>query len=88
LFSDQPANKPAGNDKLTGDNGDYTWEGGVGPNGTVVALTAICAHQLSYPDKGIPDQLLRHREKRRRGVSGVIVCCEHDRVYDPAKGGR
>lgn len=81
--------KPAGNNKLTGENGDYTWEGGVGPNGTVVALTAICAHQLSYPEKGhTPISYYATEKSEDAGVSGVIVCCEHDRVYDPAQGGK
>lgn len=81
--------KAVGGEKLTADSGEYTWDGGVGPDGRVVALTAICSHQLAYPTKehtsisyyppgGNPDA-----EK-----SGQIVCCEHARIFDPAHGGK
>lgn len=81
--------KAVGGEKLTADSGEYTWDGGVGPDARVVALTAICAHQLAYPSKdhtsisyyppgGNPDA-----EK-----SGQIVCCEHARIFDPAHGGK
>ncbi len=81
--------KPTGGNKLPGDGGEYTWEGGVGPNGTVVAFTAICAHQLSYPAKDhTPISYYATEKSEVAGTSGVIVCCEHDRVYDPAQGGK
>lgn len=81
--------KAIAGEKLATESGEYTWEGGVGPDARVVALTAICAHQLAYPTKertaisyyptgGNPDA-----EK-----SGQIVCCEHARVFDPAHGGK
>jgi len=81
--------KPVGGDKLVADNGEYTWEGGVGPNGAVVAMTAICSHQLSYPTKDhTPISYYATEKSELAGKSGVIVCCEHDRIYDPAKGGK
>jgi arsenite oxidase small subunit len=81
--------KPAGNVALTADNGDYVWPGGVGPDGTVVAFTAICAHQLSYPTKDhTPINYYTGEASEVAGKAGVIVCCEHDRVYDPAQGGK
>lgn len=74
---------------LTADNGDYAWPGGVGPEGKIVALTAICAHQLSYPTKDhTPISYYANEQSEVAGKSGVIVCCEHDRVYDPAQGGK
>lgn len=81
--------KPPGGDKLMGSNGEYTWEGGTGADGTVIAFTAICSHQLSYPTKdGTPISYYATEKSEDAGRSGVIVCCEHDRVYDPAQGGK
>ena len=89
LLPDQPADQAGRRRQTAGENGEYTWEGGVGPNGTVVALTAICAHQLSYPEKGhTPISYYATEKSEDAGESGVIVCCEHDRVYDPAQGGK
>lgn len=82
-------NKPAADIKLTADSGDYTWQGGVGPDGKIVAFTAICAHQLSYPTKeSAPINYYADEKSEVAGKAGVIVCCEHDRVYDPAQGGK
>lgn len=81
--------RPQGGELLKSDQGEYTWEGGAGPNGTVVAMTAICPHQLTYPTRkrslinyyaAEPSELLVR--------PGVIVCCEHERIYDPAHGGK
>ena len=81
--------KPEGGESLKADSGEYTWDGGSGPNGTVVAMTAICAHQLSYPTKDhTPISYYATEKSEDAGRSGVIVCCEHDRVYDPAHGGK
>ncbi len=81
--------KPAEGVKLTANSGEYSWEGGVGPNGTVVALTAICSHQLSYPTKDhTPISYYASEKSEIAGKSGVLVCCEHDRVYDPTQGGK
>lgn len=83
-------NPAPGGGKLPVENGDdYTWEGGVGANGSVVALTAICSHQLSYPEKGHTGISYYPTEKSKlTDTAGVIVCCEHNRVYDPAQGGK
>ncbi|HUW51715.1 MAG TPA: twin-arginine translocation signal domain-containing protein [Sulfuricella sp.] len=81
--------KPPGGDKLVGSNGEYTWEGGTGADGTVIAFTAICSHQLSYPTRDTsPISYYATEKSEDAGRSGVIVCCEHDRVYDPAQGGK
>lgn len=66
----------------------YTWTGGVGRNNELVAFSAICAHQLSYPTE---DQsvIAYHSEKSDMGGrAGVIVCCAHGSVYDPAAGAK
>lgn len=81
--------KPQGGEKLVSDNGEYTWEGGAGPNGTIVAMTAICPHQLTYPTR--KRALINYYANASSEIAarpGVIVCCEHERVYDPAQGGK
>jgi arsenite oxidase small subunit len=37
----------------TADKRGYDWKGGVGPRRSIVAYSAICAHQLAYPTKEI-----------------------------------
>ena len=82
-------NKAVTGEKLTTDNGEYAWEGGVGPEGRVVALTAICAHQLAYPTREHTSISYYPPGKNPDAQrSGVIVCCEHGRIFDPAHGGK
>ncbi len=66
------------------------WPGGVGPGGRIVAYGAICTHLLTHPTREIamihyypPDE---PSELAERG--GVITCCAHGSVFDPAAGGR
>jgi arsenite oxidase small subunit len=66
----------------------YTWEGGTGPNGTLVAFSAICAHQLSYPSKEVSAITYTTAKSPVAERSDVIVCCAHNSVYDPAQGAR
>jgi arsenite oxidase small subunit len=83
------ANKPVAGEKLATDDGEYVWEGGVGPDGRIVALTAICAHQLAYPSKehtAISYYPPAKNSDAQR--SGLIVCCEHARIFDPTHGGK
>lgn len=65
---------------------EYEWKGGVGPENSIVAYSAICAHQLAYakPDAAI----LSYNPKKSEmaGRSGVISCCAHASMYDPAHG--
>jgi arsenite oxidase small subunit len=83
------AAKPSGPMTLQADDGEYNWGGGVGPNGTLVSYSAICAHQLSYPTKEhSPIHYTGKQSSKLAGRSGMIVCCEHDRVYDPSQGGK
>ena len=37
----------------TADKRAYEWKGGVGPRRSIVAYSAICAHQLAYPTREI-----------------------------------
>jgi len=64
----------------------YAWPGGVGPRRSVVAFSAICAHQLVYPTREV--SFISFRKKRaQRGVQdGLIHCCAEHSQYDPARG--
>jgi arsenite oxidase small subunit len=64
----------------------YTWPGGVGRNRSIVAFSAICAHQLVYPTRDV--SFISFRKKRaQRGVQdGLIHCCAEHSQYDPARG--
>ena len=70
----------------TQDRNSYSWPGGVGRNRSVVAYSAICAHQLVYPTKDV--SFISFRKKRaQRGVQdGLIHCCAEHSQYDPARG--
>lgn len=77
-------------------NGEsYRWPGGAGPNRSVVAFSAICAHKMSHPAPSVSFINYRHgKVKFRNGGdevvqgSGVIYCCSEKSVYDPATGAR
>ena len=65
----------------------YGWPGGVGPDKTVVAFSAICAHKLAYPTRDV--SFIRYQKLRSPTSSGsVIHCCADHSVYDPAEGAR
>ena len=83
------AAKPAEAMTMQADDGDYKWPGGIGPNGALVSYSAICAHQLSYPSKEhSPIHYTGKTRSALAGGAGMIVCCEHERVYDPSQGGK
>jgi Rieske Fe-S protein len=64
----------------------YTWPGGVGAARSLVAFSAICAHQLVYPTKDVSFISFR-RTKAAKGVAdSAIHCCADHSEYDPAKG--
>ena len=60
--------------------GNYQWGGGVGPNKGIVAYTAICSHNQTYPTtaKSVINPF---------PSEGVIKCCAHKRRFDLTKGG-
>ncbi|MDH3759797.1 MAG: hypothetical protein OEU50_02370 [Gammaproteobacteria bacterium] len=73
----------------------YRWQGGSGPNDSVVAFSAICAHKMSHPAPTVSFINYRHSDTRFRNSedeieqrSGVIYCCSEKSVYDPAHGGK
>lgn len=86
---------PGGDELKTEDGASYRWRGGVGPNGSVVAFSAICAHRMTHPTPGV--SFIGYRKTKtgfydneRRLVQrrGVIQCCSEQSVYDPAQGAK
>jgi Rieske Fe-S protein len=72
----------------TATNQLYEWKGGVGATGSIVAYSAICAHQLAYPTKEISFISFRAESSARNKHAQVIHCCAEHSQYDPAQGGR
>jgi Rieske Fe-S protein len=71
----------------------YKWRGGVGANRSIVAFSAICSHQLAYParDASAINYVAGKSKLAEEGhikERGVIVCCAHASVYDPAQGAK
>jgi arsenite oxidase small subunit len=64
----------------------YSWPGGVGRNRSVVAFSAICAHQLVYPTKDVSFISFRKTRAQRGVQDGLIHCCAEHSQYDPARG--
>jgi Rieske Fe-S protein len=62
----------------------YAAPAGVGPNRSIVAFSAICAHKLMYPTPALSFIGVRN------GLTGepahVIHCCGDNSRYDPAQG--
>jgi len=81
---------------LTTDAGArYRWQGGCGPERSIVAFCAICAHKLSHPARAVSFINYRHESvsfrdtsKKTARRSQVIYCCSEKSVYDPADGAR
>lgn len=76
-------------DLKTGSGAIYHWTGGVGPQRSIVAYSAICAHRLSYPTRQIT--FISYRERSISPTDpqrNVIHCCSEHSEYDPAAGGR
>jgi len=66
----------------------YVWRGGVGPNRSIVAFSAICSHRMNHPAPEVSFISYHgpgHHEPTDRGV---IHCCSEDSIYDPAQGAR
>ena len=93
LNLDRPCN---GGTQLRTENGEeYNWQGGVGPEHSVVAFSAICAHRMNYPAHQV--SFINYRNSQTKFVdmneqlverSQVIYCCSEYSVYDPADGAR
>jgi arsenite oxidase small subunit len=72
----------------TADEKSYEWHGGVGPERSIVAYSAICAHKLTYPTRDISFISYREEKSARNKLGAVIHCCSEHSQYDPAQGAR
>src|SRR5690606_34093764 len=75
---------------LTKDKQAYDWPGGVGARRSVVAFSAICAHQLVYPTKELSFISFRkgpvaNPQTPSKGNDLIHSCADHSQ-YDPARG--
>ena len=79
--------KPAMPQSLSTRNRDsYAWPGGVGARRSIVAFSAICAHQLVYPTREVSFISFR-KTRAQRGVQDELIhCCADHSQYDPARG--
>ena len=59
---------------------------GVGPQGAIVAFSAICAHKLMYPTRQI--SFIGLRKGHGDEPAQVIHCCGDQSRYDPIRGAR
>jgi Rieske Fe-S protein len=66
----------------------YRWEGGVGPQRSVVAYSAICAHKMTYPTRQVSFIGYRADPSPAAPSGRVITCCSDRSVYDPSQGAR
>jgi len=71
---------------VSADKQRYAAPGGVGPNKSIVAFSAICAHQLMYPTSAI--SFIGLRSGGRGEPAHVIHCCGDNSRYDPLQGAR
>ncbi|MDB5751607.1 MAG: Rieske-I iron sulfur protein-like protein [Ramlibacter sp.] len=72
----------------TQDKDGYSWPGGVGKNRSIVAFSAICAHQLVYPTREVSFISFRKTRAQKGLQDGLIHCCAEHSQYDPARGAR
>ncbi len=71
---------------VTGDKQRYAAPAGVGPNRSIVAFSAICAHKLMYPTPAI--SFIGMRSGGSGEPAHVIHCCGDNSRYDPSQGAR
>jgi len=77
--------------KLKADDGtEYLFKGGVGKNGSIVAFSAICPHQLTHPTPD--DSFFQYVPKEGKTIAydeaGVFVCSSHLSAFTPKDGGK
>ncbi len=70
------------------DGADYEWPGGTGASRSIVAYSAICSHQLTYPTKDISFISFRAGKSGANKHADVIHCCSEHSQYDPAAGAK
>lgn len=73
----------------------YRWQGGVGPQRSVVAFSAICAHKMTHPARAVSFINYRHKpvqfsDKNEAPAKRphLIYCCSEKSVYDATDGAR
>jgi len=66
----------------------YDWPGGAGAARAVVAYSAICSHQLTYPTRDISFISFRAGKSAVNKFADVIHCCSEHSQYDPAAGAK
>jgi len=73
----------------------YQWQGGAGPDHSLVAFSAICTHKMTHPAKPISHLNFRPEEKEyvdqdgvKRAQQQLISCCSEYSLYDPAQGAK
>jgi Rieske Fe-S protein len=71
---------------ITKDKRRYAAPAGVGPNRSIVAFSAICAHKLMYPMPTV--SFIGLRKGGRGEPAHVIHCCGDNSRYDPLQGAR
>ena len=79
---------PRNVERMDAANARYTWPGGVGGDGAVVAYSAICAHLLSYNSKRASFLTYHKARTALSEQERAITCCAHASTYDPANGGK
>jgi len=77
--------------KLKAEDGtEYVYKGGAGAKGTLVAFSAICAHQLTHPTAAM--SMFQYVPTTGQTLAydkpGVFVCSSHLAAYDPKQGGK
>jgi len=89
----QPVSNPVS--LTTQDGQSYQWQGGVGPQHSVVAFSAICSHKLTHPSATVSFIGFREEAVGYLNDNGeitrrdrVIQCCSEQSIYDPAQGAK
>lgn len=77
--------------KLKAENGtEYVFRGGTGAKGTIIAYSAICPHQLTYPKKSM--SMFQYVGEKGKTLAydkgGVFVCTSHLSAFEPHQGGK
>ncbi len=65
----------------------YRWQGGVGPNRSIVAFSAICPHRMTHPARSVNFISYRQAPSGAPG-EGIIKCCSENSRFDPRQGAR
>jgi arsenite oxidase small subunit len=77
---------PSRNGLLTEGGEPYNWQGGVGPEASLVAYSAICAHKMAHPTPEVSYISFRPPRDRDEPSTGLISCCAENSRYDPFRG--